>query len=144
MRTLNVLSLVVILCLIVSCKKNKGSDQPKTNMELLTSKTWIYDEYFTNYNSSNTILAYKRTKANNSINLSANRTKYNTDGTVSEINQNGQSVPGTWKFLNNDTQIQVINSVGTFTSTIISLNENSLIWYDQSANGGTYGKMIPQ
>ncbi len=143
MKTQAFFAIFFLSIISLSCKKDV-TDAPKTKTELLTSKTWIYDEYFTNYNSANTALAYKRGKANNSINLSLNRSKFNTDGTTSEINQNGTSVPGTWKFINNDTQTQVTNAVGTFTANIISLTDDSFIWLDPNASGGTYAKMIPQ
>src|SRR5438128_599837 len=139
MKTPKLLLVFVFACSFMGCKKDK--DKSKT--ELLTSKTWIYDEYFTNYNSSNTILAYKRTKTANSLNLSLNKTQFNSDGTVTETNQNGQVISGTWKFLNNESQTETKNQVGTFTSNIISLSENSYIWYDPVTNSGTYAKMIP-
>jgi len=127
---------------LVSCKKDSTNDAPKTKMELLTSKTWVFDEYITNYNSSTGSLVYKKGKTSNSLNLSVNSTKFNSDGTETEINQNGQTVNGTWQFLNNETQTKTTNPVGTFTSTIITLTENSYIWYDATANNGTYAKMI--
>lgn len=140
MKTISYLIFFSLL-ICISCKKDTT---PKTKTELLTSKTWVYDEYFTNYNFTNTSLAYKKGKANNSLDLSLNRSKFNVDGTTSEINQFGNAVPGTWKFINNETQTQVKNAVGTFNATIISLTENSFIWYDANASSGTYAKMIPQ
>jgi hypothetical protein len=128
---------------LTSCKKeSNGTTTKKSKTELLTSKTWIYDEYFTNYNQASTLLAYKRDKANNIMNLSLNKVKYNADGTYEETKENGTVLTGTWKFLNGETQTEVENTNGTFTSNIVSLSETSYIWYDQSA--GRYGKMIAQ
>jgi hypothetical protein len=142
MKTFRILLFGIFMTSLVSCKKDSTNDAPKTKMELLTSKTWVFDEYITNYNSSTGSLVYKKGKTSNSLNLSVNSTKFNSDGTETEINQNGQTVNGTWQFLNNETQTKTTNPVGTFTSTIITLTENSYIWYDATANNGTYAKMI--
>ena len=144
MKTQSFFVVLFLFTFFLSCKKDTDDNAIKTKTELLTSKTWIYDEYFINYNSANTVLAYKRGKPNNSLNLSSNRSVFNADGTTSEINQNGTSVPGTWKFINNETQTQVTNSVGTFTANIISLTDDSFIWLDPNSSSGTYAKMIPQ
>jgi hypothetical protein len=142
MKTFRILLFGIFMTSLVSCKKDSTNDAPKTKMELLTSKTWVFDEYITNYNSSTGSLVYKKGKTSNSLNLSVNSTKFNSDGTETEMNQNGQTVNGTWQFLNNETQTKTTNAVGTFTSTIITLTENSYIWYDATANNGTYAKMI--
>jgi C-terminal lipocalin-like domain len=135
-------ALLLLLIPFASCKKDKNNDNPKSKTELLTSRPWVYDEYFTNYNSASTTLAYKKGKSNNSTNLSANTITFHSDGTVSEINQNGQTVNGTWKFTNNETTTQTINQVGTFNSQIVSLSEDSYIWYDPATLGGIYAKMV--
>jgi len=113
-------------------------------MELLTQKTWVYDEFITDYDESPTVLAYKRGKTNNSYNLSQVTVKFNTDGTYSETLQAGGSLAGTWKFLNNETQTEITNSSGVYTSTIINLSENSFIWQDLTRSGGILAKMINQ
>src|SRR3954469_6316363 len=100
MKTFRILLFGIFMTSLVSCKKDSTNDAPKTKMELLTSKTWVFDEYITNYNSSTGSLVYKKGKTSNSLNLSVNSTKFNSDGTETEINQNGQTVNGTWQFLN--------------------------------------------
>ena len=140
--------LFFVLCFatfISSCDKENNEENntpPKTKMEILTAKTWVYDEYFTNYNGANTQLAYKRGKANNALNLSLNRVHFKGDGTYHETTETGTTLNGTWKFLNSETGVETKNSLGTFTSNVILLSETSYIWYDQAS--GTYGKMIPQ
>jgi len=135
---------VIFMTSIVSCKKDSIDNTPttKTKMELLTQKTWIFDEYITNYNSPTGSLVYKRGRANNTLNLSLNTTKFNTNGTETEINQNGQTVSGTWQFLNDETKTQTVNSIGTFTSNIVVLTEDSYIWLDPTASGGTFARMV--
>jgi len=138
-----ILSGILILGLL-SCSKDKDDDKVKTKMELLTQKTWLYDEFFTDYDESPTVLAYKRGKTNNSYNLSQVTVKFNSDGTYSETLQAGGTLTGTWKFLNNETQTEVINNSGTYTSTIINLTENSFIWQDLTRSGGILAKLINQ
>ena len=145
MRTKFQLILSGILLLgLLSCSKDKDDDKVKTKMELLTQKTWLYDEFFTDYDESPTVLAYKRGKTNNSYNLSQVTVKFNSDGTYSETLQAGGTLTGTWKFLNNETQTEVINNSGTYTSTIINLSENSFIWQDLTRSGGILAKLINQ
>ena len=145
MRTKFQLILSGILLLgLLSCSKDKDDDKVKTKMELLTQKTWLYDEFFTDYDESPTVLAYKRGKTNNSYNLSQVTVKFNSDGTYSETLQAGGTLTGTWKFLNNETQTEVINNSGTYTSTIINLTENSFIWQDLTRSGGILAKLINQ
>ena len=104
----------------------------------------MYDEYFRSYNNSNTVLYYKRGKSNNLLNYDLSRNTYRADGTYTEITSNGSTLSGTWKFLNNEAQIQVVNSFGTYTSTIMALDETKFYWLEPNVDNGTYGKMIPQ
>ena len=134
----------IMLLGLLSCSKDKDDNKVKTKMELLTQKTWVYDEFITDYDESPTVLAYKRGKTNNSYNLSQVTVKFNTDGTYSETLQAGGSLAGTWKFLNNETQTEITNSSGVYTSTIINLSENSFIWQDPTRSGGILAKMIYQ
>ena|SRR5688572_16500238 len=145
MRTRIQLILSGILLLgLLSCSKDNDNDKVKTKLDLLTQKTWVYDEFFTDYDESPTVVAYKRGKTNNSLNLSQVSVKFNSDGTYSETLQAGGTLSGTWKFLNNETQTEVTNSSGTYTATIITLAENSFIWQDLTRSGGILAKMINQ
>jgi hypothetical protein len=131
------------LLLVGGCTKDTASTGGiRTKTEMLTAKTWIYNEYFTSYNATNTALVFKLGKANNLRDYSVNRVKFNADGTYQETNENGAQLTGTWQFLNNETQTQVKNSLGTFTSNIIRLSETNYEWYQPSS--GTYGEMINQ
>jgi hypothetical protein len=134
----------ILLLGLLSCSKDKDDDKVKTKMELLTQKTWLYDEFFTDYDESPTVLAYKRGKTNNSYNLSQVTVKFNSDGTYSETLQAGGTLEGTWKFLNNETQTEVTNTSGIYTATIITLSENSFIWQDLTRSGGILAKMVSQ
>jgi len=108
-----------------------------TRTKLLTDSTWRYYEYYLNYSQDSAKLVWKWGKAFNQLNLGLNTTKFNTNGTYSETTQTGAIVNGTWSFLNNATQIRVVNSYGVFTSDIRELKANSFEW--QSVDGATYG-----
>ena len=114
----------------------------KSNTELLTSNTWVYNMYFINYNQGTTMLTYKRGNTNNVINLSLNKVKFNTDGTYQETTENGSTVNGTCRFLKGETQTEVKNSFGVFISVIVSLSETIYTWHDPSS--ARYGEMVPQ
>jgi hypothetical protein len=107
----------------------------------LTGTTWVYYEYFTRFDSSVTTLAWKTTRANNTLNLALNQVKFNPDSTYSEIDQNGNIFNGTWSYLNNETQVKVVNSQGTFISTIQTLTGQRYEWL---AANGNYGVMVPR
>jgi hypothetical protein len=124
----------------VMLPKNLAKDTTGGRLQLLTAKSWVYTEYFNNFNLTSPSLVWKPNKANSPLNLSQNVVKYNLDGTYSEIDQNGTLYNGTWTFLNNQTQVRVVNSKGTFTSTIMLLNTDRYEWLD--TNGITYGEMI--
>ncbi len=111
---------------------------------MLTTGTWVYNEYFRNYNSTNPTLFYKRGNSINLINLNPNKVTFRTDGTYTEINENNTTLSGTWTFLNNETQLQVKNSFGTYLSNIVLLDENNYHWLDPVTSSGTLGKMIHQ
>ena len=121
---------------------NLAIDTTGGRLQLLTSKTWIYDEYFFNYSAASPALVWKTNKANSTLNLSLNVVKFNTDGTYSETDQYGTNYNGTWTFLNNQTEVQVNNVLGTFTSTIQRLDSARYEWLDSSS--GNYGEMIPR
>ena len=136
----------ILLLGLLSCSKDNDNDNDKvkTKMELLTQKNWVYDEYITDYDESPTVLAYKRGKTNNTLNLSNITVKFNTDGTYTETLQAGGTLAGTWKFLNNETQTEVKNAGGTYVATIITLADNNFIWQDPTRLGGILAKMTNQ
>ena len=121
--------------------QNLAIDSAGGRLHLLTANTWVYDEYFYYYGTASPDLVWKTNKANSTFNLSRNVVNFFTDGTYSETDQNGNFYNGTWTFLNNQTQVQVNNVLGTFTSTIQRLDSTRYEWYE--ASSGHYGEMIP-
>lgn len=117
-----------------------GSPNYTINTTKLTEKTWIYYEYFNQYSTTQAALVYKRERDVNALDLKSNTTVFHANGTFNEYTENGQSITGTWQIINGN-QLYTVNSLGTsFTSTIINLDDNSLIWYSPREN--TYGKEI--
>ena len=137
-----ILAKIVISSLLVflffGCKKN--SSQSKT--DLLTSQTWVYDEYIVNFNTLNSTLAYKKGKMNNSIDLSLSQVTFKSDGTYNEIVADGSQHTGTWNFLNNETQYIAHGFNYTATADIIILTSTRFVWNDVTAN--IYGEYIPK
>lgn len=120
--------------------QNQVIDTTGGRLQLLTSQPWVYTEYFNNFSQPVPSLVWKPNKANSPLNLSLNQVKFETNGTYSETDQNGNTFNGNWTFLNNQTQLQVSNSQGTFTSTIEVLGTDRFEWQD--VNGVTYGEMV--
>lgn len=144
---------ILICCFLVSinsCSK-KFTDpfngkvisdlSPDSTTTLLTSQTWVYYEYLSNFDSVNTSLEWKTNRTSNTLNLALNQVKYNSNNTYSEVDQNGNTVTGTWSYLNNETEVQTVNSQGTFVSTIESLTSQRYEWL---APNGNYGIMVPK
>jgi len=144
-RSLKVSLLFALLSLsLFSCTaEDPTTPEPPVlsdNTAILTAKTWIYYEYFNGYNDSQTKLSWKANKDASYRNMSQIMVKFNSDGTVIEANESNVLYRGTWTFLNNETQIRVINSEGTFTSDIKVLADSLFEWHDVANN--TYGVMV--
>lgn len=105
----------------------------RNNFKLLTGNTWIYMKYYVNYVDTTNPgqLAYKRGRENNQIVLDNTSITFLTDGTVDEIDENGNHVPGVWSFLDPaQTIVSVTNAFGTFNSNILLLSRKKYYWFD--------------
>ncbi|MDI9864497.1 hypothetical protein QM480_09185 [Flectobacillus sp. DC10W] len=113
------LALVLVGLLLVvssSCKKNNVST--KTNTEKLTAKVWMVSEVSS---TGGLVVVYKRDLASNGYDLSKVRLEFLSNGTIRGVDNNGNtSTSGTWKFVNNETQIEIsgINFAGINFGTI--------------------------
>ena len=132
----------IMLLGLISCSKDNDDDKVKTKAELLSAHTWIYNEYFTNYNQTNTALVYKKGKSNNLINLAGDEITFKADGTFSRIDLMGQPKSGTWQLVSNDTQLSTVEGGVTHTSNIIVLDGNNFTFHDVPEN--VYAEMIPK
>jgi len=120
---------------------NQAIDTTGGRMALITAHTWVYQEYFYNFNQSVPSLVWKGNLTGAQFNLGLAWVKFNTDSTYSEADQNGTLYNGTWSFTNNQTGTVVYNSLGTFTSNIELLDTARFEWYDGVNH---YGEMVPQ
>ncbi|OQP66650.1 hypothetical protein [Niastella populi] len=125
-----------------STNTRNGRLSTSSKTDLLTSQTWVYYEYFTDFNTNPTNLVWKTNRSSNALNLALNQVQFYPNGTYTETDQNGTVYNGTWTFLNNETEVQVNNPIGTFTSTIQTLTTNRYEWLQNST--GNYGIMVPQ
>lgn len=121
--------------------KSQVIDSTGDRLALLTAHSWVYSEYFYNFNQAIPQLVWKTNKANSPLNLSMDSVKYNTDGSYTETDQFGNVYNGTWTFTNNMTGTMVNSSLGTFTSNIELLDSTRFEWYDGVNH---YGEMVPR
>ena len=115
---------VVLLLGLLSCSKDK--DDAKTNSQLLTAHTWVYN----------------KGASSNPLDLSNDVITFKTDGTFSRIDYMGQPQSGTWQLVNNETQLSTTEGGVTHVSNIILLTGNSFKWHDVPF--GNYAEMIPK
>lgn len=136
---------LIFLCLFIcSCEKSAIEDKidlltPKE--ELLTASEWVYNEYFTSYDQSSARVSYKLGKPNSHLNLALNKVSFKKDRTYSEITSTGDTLKGTWQFLNGETELEVKNSSGSFRSKINVLNNINFTWHDIQRN--IFARMLP-
>ncbi|WP_217601968.1 hypothetical protein [Chitinophaga sp. GbtcB8] len=110
----------------------------------LTAHTWMYEEYFLKYNTAATNLVWKIGKPNNTMPLIKTAATFNADGTTRETDERGTVIYGTWRMQNNNTELRVSNSVGTFISKVKVLTANRFEWNRLDDSYYYFGSMIPQ
>lgn len=127
---------------VLTIRDNPLDYVEKSKLFLLTSKSWIYDVYYDNFNSSFSRLLYKRGRSVNQLNLNNDYIKFNTDGTFVRKDHFGDTKTGTWSFVDNDTKVRSVEDGDEHTSTIVALSYDQYVFYD--VYHGTYGEMVPQ
>jgi hypothetical protein len=131
--------IAVIVLTFSSCKKE--NDGPKRT-ELLVAKTWVYQEYYSNFSTTNVQLLYKRGAAGNSLNLDGDYITFKKDGTFERRDLYGDMKTGTWQYINSETQVKTIEDGVEHVSTTINLNSSNYTWHDVADK--SYGIMIPR
>ncbi|MBB6003236.1 hypothetical protein [Arcicella rosea] len=121
-----VLSFLLIF-LIFSCKDDKATVTLKTKTENLTSTVWQVQSASA---SGGLVVVYSRDQASNGYDLSKVRLSFKTNGTVTAIDNNGNtSSNGTWKFTNNEATIEItgINVAGLSAGslTVVQLTDKN-------------------
>ncbi len=122
------------------------TDTARSNFDFLTAHTWMYNSYYIGYVSPTNLgtLQYQRGASGNLMSFDNARTTYNPDGTITEIDQNGSSTPGTWVFGNNlETIVSQHNATGTYNATIVKIDSTHFTWYYTAIDATVrYGEYI--
>ena len=134
--------LLAALCVVYlfACKKETPDAPASANSGFLTARTWLYDEYYSGYNSSAKKRVYKRNATGNSADFSIYQYIFKKDGTF-EVKIGTESTYSSWKLVENETVIEITGGSGTATRLkIMDLNASS---FDRMLDD-YYAKMIPQ
>jgi hypothetical protein len=114
----------LLLIGFTGCKTSDSTTvNPKTNTENLVAVTW---QVQTASSSGGLLVLYEKDKANNGYDLSKVRLSFKSNGTVSGIDNNGNtSSNGTWKFTNSEKMIEIsginIGGISFGVLTIVKL-----------------------
>src|SRR3954467_4652646 len=107
----------------------------------------MYNKYYIGYVDATHkgTLAYKRGGSRNTIILDKTRVTYYSDGTATEIDENGNNIPCIWHFTNvGETEMITSNYTGDYYTTIVKLTGSQFNWYYTDINGvKRYGEYIP-
>jgi len=129
------LSIAGLLILLNSCGKSSSATPKETNMQLITSATWIYDTAGIDANNSGTITTaipsgiIKPCDTDNTLTFYTNGTGVENDGLVKCSASTPQTTSFTWTFNSGQTQINIpdtLFNVITGAVNIISLTSTQL------------------
>ena len=111
-KAIQFISLAVLVFGFTSCKKEDVQKESAAK-KALTAHTWQM-ENVTAYTSGLPSVSYQRGAANNEDDFSLVRQTYTSNGTITYLDQFGDSgTNGTYTLLNNDTQIRLgLSSMG--------------------------------
>ena len=106
----NRLAIIILFVLgfVSSCKKDEATTPTKSKKEIISSKIWVVGEV-----TSSGLTAYKREikPADNLYDLSKVVLKFNADGSLTGIDNNGKSVPSAkWILSTDDSKITILNT----------------------------------
>lgn len=133
-----------IILLSMSCSKN-ATELTKTD---LISRTWQVDE-LVGQQGAVTLTIYKKGTANNVTDYAKFRLDFNSNGIVTATDEIGKTSQSTWKFINNETQLEIKGDATnpTQTASIVKLTSSNLDFaitqVSQGANIVVTFKMIP-
>lgn len=139
----NRIKLIWVVLLVfaqIACKKEANKTITKT--DTLSAVTWKYQQFYKDYNQSNTVLIYSIYKSNNLKDLSRNRIKYNSNGTYTETDENGTVTSGSWKFTDNEQTITLQTNQTVIIKRLLVLDKTGFQWGTQ--DGNTVAVMVPE
>jgi hypothetical protein len=108
MKNLLIITVMLVIGFVSSCKKDETTTPAKSKKEIISSKTWVVGEV-----TSSGVTAYKReTKpSDNLYDLSKVVLKFNSDGTLTGVDNNGKAVPSAkWSLSSDESKITISNT----------------------------------
>lgn len=108
-----------------SCDKEDDIRQEPIEVQLLTAKTWQIEEVATVENDAPPRVTYKRGTPNNEDDFSLIRQTFKKDGSITYVDQFGDSgTNGRYQLLNNNMLRLSIEGLSTIVETVV-IRENS-------------------
>ena len=110
MKNLLVITTLFLLGFVSSCKKDETATPAKSKREIISSKTWVVGEV-----TSPTfgITAYKKDNkpSDNLYDLSKVILKFNADGSVTGVDNNGKAFSGAkWSLSTDESKVTITNT----------------------------------
>lgn len=99
------ISFVLLLFTFLGCSKTESEVSPKTSTDLLTKNSWIMNKYVIS-TISKSIDIYSKGGTSNLANYDKYKVTMLKNRELTIVDEKGVSKSGTWKFINNETQIQ--------------------------------------
>ena len=108
MKHLLVVTILLVLAVGSSCKKDETTTPAKSKKEIISSKTWVVGEV-----TSSGVSVYKRENkpADNLYDLSKVILKFNADGSLTGVDNNGKAVSGAkWSLSTDESKVTISNT----------------------------------
>ncbi len=108
MKNLLFISSLFILCFLSSCKKDEVTTPTKPKKDIISSKTWVVGEV-----TSSGIAVYKKENkpTDNIYDLTKVVLKFNADGSLTAVDNNGKAVPSAkWSLATDESKITISNT----------------------------------
>jgi hypothetical protein len=110
MKNLLIITALLVFGLVSSCKKDETTTPAKTKKEIISSKTWVANEVIV----LGAVVAYKRGNkpADNLLDLDKVSLKFNSDGTLTGLDNTGKALSGAKWIISSDESKITISGVG--------------------------------
>jgi hypothetical protein len=138
-------SLFLISILIFSCSKNEVI--PKSKTDFLIANVWKASKVTEIRGGKSTIVFEKGvTPATSRDDLNKVRITFLRDGTFSNINADNGKETGTWKFTNNESQIEVKTSIKSSVNILYidKIEEGKLNFSEKYGSDAAQYELIPE
>jgi hypothetical protein len=128
------------LLFIAGCTKEVPEAPVSPNTGLLTTKAWLYDEYYSGYGTTAQKRVYKRNAPGNSADFSMYQYLFKKDGSL-EVKVGDESIYSTWQFVDGEKAIEITGGSGSPTVLkVVALSPSSFDWELDAY----FAKMVPR